>query len=109
MKHTTTTCYDNIAYIDALNQSVIDECAQTLADYTEACISFAHDSREWGDLMPFMIYSTDGRASWIETSDNAHGGIDVSWAFHLSDEEIRALAPAHLLAEARLLSPECEE
>lgn len=49
-------------------------------DYFEAVKTFCKDSAEWGGLDDNLYYTSDGSA-WIETSDNANGGLDVSWAF----------------------------
>lgn len=54
----------------------------TLKEYTEREIQFAKDTKEWGHLDKFSHYTTGQWEDWEETSDNAHGGIDLSWAFH---------------------------
>ena len=51
-------------------------------EYTERAIQFAKDTKEWGHLDEFSHYTTGQWEDWKETSDNAHGGIDLSWAFH---------------------------
>lgn len=49
-------------------------------DYFETVKTFCKDSAEWGGLDGNLYYMSDGNG-WIETSDNANGGLDVSWAF----------------------------
>ena len=63
----------------------------TIAEYTESVRAFARDTAEWGGLDPYRYY-TATRSGWEETCDNAHDGIDVSWAFHrpdVTDEDAR--------------------
>ena len=50
------------------------------ADYKNACVKFAADTKEWGDLDGYSHYTTTGDG-WTESCDNDSGGIDVSWAF----------------------------
>lgn len=64
--------------------------------YAEICKKFANDSREWLRL-PDSFFTTDGSFDWKESSDNAHGGVDVSWAFMLTDKEIEYSAAERLL------------
>lgn len=66
--------------------------------YADCCKSFSHDTASWGRLDEFSFYTTGGFAidDWIETFDNNVGGIDLSWAFHLSDEEIEQRAAEKL-------------
>lgn len=63
-----------------------------LEPYTEAAIKFAEDSKEWPadviNSLEFVTHRTDG--TYEETCDNgAEGGLDVSWAFKLSEEQVR--------------------
>lgn len=60
--------------------------------YSAICKDFSHATADWSELSDFKFYTTVAGHSWEETCDNAHGGIDVSWAFHLSDFEIEAQA-----------------
>lgn len=50
------------------------------ADYKKACIKFAGDTKDWGNLDGYSHYTTTGDG-WTESCDNDGGGIDVSWAF----------------------------
>lgn len=61
-----------------------------LKDYEMSVRQFVEDSQEWGGLEEYKFYTSDYNG-WTETSDNAHGGLDVSWAFQLNPtfEEIR--------------------
>lgn len=72
--------------------------SDSVKNYAEICKSFSKDTSEWGGLDDYSFYTTDS-SSWEETSDNAHGGVDVSWAFHLSDEEIEMRAAEELLEQ----------
>lgn len=63
-----------------------------LEPYTEAAIKFAEDSKEWPadtiNSLEFVTHRSDG--TYEETCDNgAEGGLDVSWAFKLSEEQVR--------------------
>lgn len=72
--------------------------------YINAAIKFAEDTKEWGWLSEQQWYTTTNSTNnWIESSDNAHGGMDVSWAFHLSEKEIRERAPYQFINEIREL------
>lgn len=51
-------------------------------DYLSACRQFSKDTAEWGALDSYKFYTTTGDG-WEESCDNASGGIDVSWAFHV--------------------------
>lgn len=64
--------------------------------YAEICKAFAHESAEWSHL-PNSFFTTDGSYDWKESSDNAHGGVDVSWAFGLDDYRIEYSAAERLL------------
>lgn len=60
----------------------------TLENYVKDAINFAKESENWIDLPFNRFYTTKGNG-WEETSDNYIGGIDVSWAFHLTEEKIK--------------------
>lgn len=61
----------------------------TLSEYIDSCISFSVDTEDYGGLEPYQQYTATAACEWVESSDNASGGLDVSWAFHLSEETIR--------------------
>ena len=63
-----------------------------IKDYTENCLKFAKESKKWQALNPYRFYLTNG-FSWNESYDGNGGGLDVSWAFHLPNNEIQKLAP----------------
>lgn len=66
----------------------------TLDYYINTAIKFAEDTRERERLSEFTFYTTTNITNnWIESRDNTHGGMDISWAFHLSEQEIKKLAP----------------
>lgn len=72
--------------------------------YINVAIKFAEDTKEWGGLPEQQWYTTTNSTNnWIESSDNDHGGMDVSWAFHLSEKKIRELAPYQFINEIREL------
>ena len=69
-----------------------DQSLGGLEAYTAAAIKFAEDSKEWPadviNSLEFVTHRTDG--TYEETCDNgAEGGLDVSWAFKLSEEQVR--------------------
>ena len=71
----------------------------TLKEYTACCLKFAHDSTDWYHLDPYKFYTTESANGWKESCDNAHDGINVEWAFHCSDEEIKSNASKYFLDE----------
>lgn len=62
-------------------------------EYLNACLDFAKESKKWYDLDPRKPYISTTGDGWEESCDNANGGIDVSWAFHLDAKTIRDRAP----------------
>ncbi len=71
----------------------------TVKNYAEVCKKFSHDSADWLRLPDNFITTDSG--DWKETSDNAHGGVDVSWAFGLDDAEIAYRAAEELYENLR--------
>ena len=69
----------------------------TITAYTNAAIKFAKDSADWDEMNSRSFYSTSVTDIWAETCDNAHGGLLLGWAFHLSEDAIRARAPQEML------------
>ena len=63
-----------------------------IKDYTENCLKFAKETKKWESLNQYSYYLTNG-FSWNETCDGNGGGLDVSWAFNMPDNEIKKLAP----------------
>ena len=63
-----------------------------IKDYTENCLKFAKETKKWESLNQYSYYLTNG-FSWNETCDRNGGGLDVSWAFNMPDNEIKKLAP----------------
>ena len=66
-----------------------------LEPYTEAAVKFAEDSKDWPadvvNSLEFVTHRSDG--TYEETCDNGgEGGLDVSWAFKLSEEQVREKA-----------------
>lgn len=68
------------------------EAVMTYQNYLADCISFSSESSKWGAIERGTYYTTNG-TGWQESCDNNNGGIDVSWAFHLHANEVRAAAP----------------
>lgn len=94
-------------YVESLIVNEIDRLMQpkvpaftirneSVKRYAEICKKFAHDSAEWSRLDFDRFYTTDGSFDWKESSDNAHGGVDVSWAFGLDDFDIEYAAAEQL-------------
>lgn len=52
-------------------------------DYKEQVLKFRSDTSDWLTYDIFSYYTTSD-SGWKESSDNAHGGFDLSWAFHNS-------------------------
>lgn len=69
-----------------------------IKNYAEICKKFAAETAEWHRLPEGEFYTTLGK-DWVETCDNAHGGFDVSWAFHETAAAIDAEAGDYLLQE----------
>lgn len=68
--------------------------------YTKAALQFAKDTAEWGGIDKYKFYMTTGYADtgydWVE-STNDDKGLDVSWAFHLEEKEIKEMSPSMFL------------
>jgi hypothetical protein len=67
----------------------------TLNTFIESCKNFRDDHADWLRLDSFQNYSAHESypRGWYESCDNRDGGIDVSWAFKLTDEQIEKHAP----------------
>nr|DAF32280.1 MAG TPA: hypothetical protein [Ackermannviridae sp.] len=65
----------------------------TYNDYLADCLDFSKASWTWSELDPRKPFITTDGNGWQETCDNSNGGIDVSWAFHLNADKVRAAAP----------------
>ncbi len=64
----------------------------TIKEYTESCLKFAEASKGWEKLDENSFYTTFDK-SWEMSGDNQNGGVGIEWAFHLTEDEIRAQAP----------------
>lgn len=62
-----------------------------IAEYTEICKRFAEETKNWYSL--HGDYWMTHKHSYYGSCDACHGGIDVSWAFHLNEKDIEAMAP----------------
>lgn len=86
----------------------------TVKEYINSCLQFAEDTREWGGLNEYHFYSTtEGCGYWYESCDNAEGGLDISWAFNLTAEQIRDEGAQHFVDELatliRCTADQCED
>ena len=65
------------------------------SEYLNACRNFAQETRNWSYLPVGRFFTTNDseESGWTETCDNAHGGLDVSWAFGKEDDYIEKYAP----------------
>lgn len=68
------------------------------SEYLNGALQFARDSKKWGGMMSGKFYVTTGD-NWLDSCDNAEGGLDISWAFHEKADDIRAAAPQHFINE----------
>lgn len=68
---------------------------ESIKKYAEICKSFSRETEDWSYLPGEKFYTTDA-FDWKESSDNAHDGIDIAWAFKLSDIEIEHAAAERL-------------
>lgn len=55
--------------------------------YKAGLETFLHESAEWHDIDRFRFYSVNN-FGYYESSDNANGGLDVSWAFYRAHREV---------------------
>ena len=69
-----------------------------LKDYIDAAKTFAEDTKDWGNINQYAYYTTNGNG-WDESCDNASGGLDISWAFHETDDKIEKEAGQHFIDE----------
>ena len=68
---------------------------ENVRHYADICKRFAADTKEWSRLDDSRFYTTN-HSGWCESCDNAHGGLDVSWAFHLDEKRIEESAAEEL-------------
>lgn len=59
----------------------------TFSQYKEGLETFLRESAEWHDIDRFRFYSVND-FGYYESSDNANGGLDVSWAFYMAHREV---------------------
>lgn len=57
---------------------------------------FSRDTSNLLELKDSKFYVTSKTSGWEESCDNAYGGVDVSWAFHETEEEIEKQAVGRL-------------
>ena len=68
-----------------------------LKEYIESVKKFVEDTKDWGYLDICKMYMAVG-SDWVETCNNAEGGINVSWAFKLDDVD-EDLIKKHFIEE----------
>jgi hypothetical protein len=78
-----------------------------LDNYIKSCKKFAKDTKNWSSLDRCKFYTDDGRGEWLETSDNAHGGVRVDWAYGLSEKDVNRRAFEEYLLVLRDLVEVC--
>lgn len=59
-----------------------------LENYLKSCLAFA-EAAKYLDIFNFQFYSSTPNGDWYESSDNAEGGIDVSWSLAKNEENIK--------------------
>lgn len=64
-----------------------------LKDFIDRSKKFAEDTKNLSSLDKDKRYTTDVVGGWSETTENEHGGMDVTWAFHLTENAIEKIAP----------------
>lgn len=72
-----------------------------LHDYIESCMKFAADTKDWAKLDYYKYYTATQNGNWEESCDNVHGGLNVDWAFLLSESNVMRLAPDFFVKECR--------
>ncbi len=76
----------------------------SLEDYTSAAVNFARSTDAWSYLQVGQWYTTEGLIDGstpddevcdgvYNSADNQHGGLGVSWAFKMDEEEVKRQAP----------------
>ncbi len=66
----------------------------TYDEYVAACKDFSKNSQEWIRMENGKFYTTNQTSEgWEESCDNAHGGLDVSWAFRKAEKDVEKEAP----------------
>lgn len=81
----------------------------TISDYINDCVDFARETEEQETFDVYKHYTTVGKG-WEESSNNAKGGVDVAWAFHMSPLAVTRFAPQYFISGvADVLSQAIEE
>ena len=87
-----------------MNREQVNERMVSLKDrfefgaYCECCDAFSAETAEWDGLDSRQHYTMLEDGSWAETSDNAHGGPSVAWAFGVtfkSTDELNWACESH--------------
>lgn len=66
-------------------------------NFLKSAKEFRDDTREWDKIDQYQFYCTKQPYGWYESTDGANGGLDVSWAFQLTNNDIEKTAPAEFL------------
>lgn len=82
--HTTITSLDQAEAWAAAAPELAS--LPTFSQYKEGLETFLRESAEWEGIDRSRYYSVN-RYGYSESSDNAAGGLDVSWAFPVSRSE----------------------
>lgn len=62
-------------------------------EFLKSVKRFSEETAKWSELPGGTFYTTEEPYGWKETCDNEHGGLDVSWAFKMSEKDIEKNAP----------------
>lgn len=60
----------------------------TFAQYKAGLETFLRESAEWHDIDQTYPFHSVNRYGYYKSSDNANGGLDVSWAFYKAHREV---------------------
>ena len=94
-----TTSVPQSRYINrGINLALNQQLPYNLSQYIDSCKKFAYDTKSWLGIDDNLFYTTEGVGSWDESSDNAHGGLCIRWAFHKTAEDIDAEAIDYYIA-----------
>lgn len=84
--NTITTLAQAEAYA-ASTKARYSNSLPSFATYKEGVENFLRESADWCDIDTYRFYSVNN-FGYYESSDNANGGLDVSWAFYMAHREV---------------------
>ena len=77
----------------------------SLEKFTESALCFMKESADWNALDESRHYKSDNQGGWSDTCDGDTtgfgwlGGLDVAWAFKMSEQDVIAEAPHVFISE----------